>query len=66
MDGCKWCDEAVKLLENKGQNFKKIVGYGVPEVQAYLDKKLPGHETWPKIFRGDKFIGGYGDLEKLI
>jgi len=27
----------------------------------------PNHKTWPKIYSSDgKFVGGYGDLQKVV
>jgi glutaredoxin len=67
MQGCPWCNKAEQLLHKKGKNYKAILGVGNPEVDKKMKKAgRSDYKYWPKIFHNDKFIGGYGDLEKRL
>ena len=68
--GCGYCNEAKKLLNEKGKSFKNIVVDENNEKQLEEIKKImlkteqPGYEYWPKIFQRRKFIGGFTDLRE--
>lgn len=66
-DGCGYCDKAKKYLTKKGRKFRVIRG----EENQALSIRMKnigeeGYNTWPRIFRNGKFIGGYTDLVNLI
>lgn len=66
-EGCPYCEKAVALLKEKGK--KVIVKEGAKNMKLVeKEMKRVGREefkTWPKIFKGRKFIGGYSDLQNL-
>ncbi len=66
---CSYCAEAVSLLKNKRLLYKKydIMRYPfgqnklISELRTVLN--LPtNHATFPIIFKGGRFVGGYSDL----
>lgn len=62
-DGCKWCEKAVDLLEERGlpYSLRKVEGHTLGLM------KLAGLRTVPQIFDENKdHIGGYEDLEKHL
>lgn len=79
MHGCGACENAVKLLRDKGEKIVakegiKEGGGEVPEVVQEIKKRLEKlgkeyNDYWPKIFvvntTGlDEYIGGNSDLQK--
>lgn len=60
--GCSWCEKTITLLENNG--------YRVLAVDKDSEEGRPlceitskeGWNTYPRIFRGSEFIGGYQQL----
>mgnify|MGYP003337665573 FL=1 len=65
-DNCTYCDQAKKLLEEKGVDFeeKKIGhGYTLEDLLAVV----PNARTAPQIFLGEEYVGGFMELkEKFI
>jgi len=61
-EGCGYCQKAKELLAP--YHPKVIDG---PSNLSEIERKIPPEfKTWPKIFKGDKFIGGYNDLIKIV
>jgi len=57
-DGCPACAGAKQLMEKRGYKFQAIRGEE--------HNPRPSYKTWPKIYNPKgKFIGGFGDLQKL-
>jgi glutaredoxin len=70
---CPYSINAIELLKNKNKKYKEIDYYKlntklqneivdtIKEINNNKEYKL-----FPKIFKNDKFIGGYDDLSKMI
>lgn len=65
-DGCKHCDMLEKDLEDIGVPFTKLK-LGVDFEQDIVDhlKEHVQHKTYPMLFFGSQFIGGYAQFQKL-
>lgn len=67
-EGCPYCENAKTLLKRKGIPFQTInVSPEMKEkVKAEINRKARGKYsgTFPAIFSGNRFIGGYDDLQK--
>ena len=68
---CPWCIKAKNLLKEKGQKFIFVdildpsTGWTQKDMED-LRARTPGFSTVPRVFIGNKFIGGYSDLEKML
>lgn len=63
-DQCPYCDKAKFALRDEDVTVKNI-----SEDPAYLTElmeKNPGARTMPQIFRDDKLIGGYDQLQFFL
>ena len=70
LEYCPYCNNALKLLEEKNIKYKKIVVENSEEAKKHY-KKQSGMNTFPQIFlkvNKDNFlkIGGYNDLVNII
>ena len=65
-DNCTYCDQAKKLLEEKGVDFEeKKIGHG--NTLEDLLAVVPNARTAPQIFLGEEQVGGFMELkEKFI
>ena len=67
LEGCGYCDDAKKLLEDKKQDFKYIKVKSGEEVKN-LHKKLKAiigdYEYFPIILKNGKFVGGLKELKE--
>ena len=65
-DNCTYCDQAKKLLEEKGIEFEeKKIGHGY--TLENLLEVVPNARTAPQIFLDDNYVGGFMELkEKMI
>lgn len=68
--GCPFCKKATDLLNDHNIKFE-VVSDSDPINTAYLigKKGLPydrNHRTWPRIYFGEKFVGGFDDLHELL
>lgn len=54
-DGCPYCDKAIELMQEKGDEFEVFELINNDHIQVY---KFLGHKTVPHIVG----IGGYNDL----
>ena len=61
---CGYCTAALRLLKQKGVEFKEIDATGKPEIRRWL-VEATGRSTVPQIFIGGTPIGGYTDLRDL-
>ena len=61
---CSYCSAAKELFKSKGVSFEEI---DVTGDQKKLDEviKKTQHQTIPQIFVGEKFVGGFRELEAL-
>ena len=61
---CPYCSAAKELFKSKGVSFEEI---DVTGDQKKLDEliKQTQHQTVPQIFVGEKFVGGFRELEAL-
>jgi len=67
---CPFCNDAVKLLEQKNMPYN-VVNFDSEQEGVLTEiKKAHEWETVPMIFYRDgsdiKFIGGYTDLQQLL
>ena len=70
---CSYSINAIELLKNKNKKYKEIDYYKlntklqneivdtIKEINNNKEYKL-----FPKIFKNDKFIGGYDNLSRMI
>lgn len=63
--GCKYCDLAVLFLDGKNTPFTKVIMD--PCDSTYVDMRdrlfeKTGQHTFPQIFVGSTFVGGYSDM----
>ena len=62
---CNYCSAAKHLLNKKKINFEEIdIGYDDEKREEML-KKSNGARTIPRIFIGEKHVGGYVELRAL-
>jgi len=63
--GCPYCARAMRLLEQKGVNFREISApAGTPAREAAL-RRSGGRTSVPQIFVDGHHIGGCDDLMAL-
>lgn len=67
---CPFCDKAKNLLKMKGEEFEFLT-LGVDYSREDLIEKIQSNygvipRTMPQIIKGDKYIGGYAELEALL
>lgn len=65
MNYCPYCVAAKKLLESKGLPYEEVKVADDDDATWKRLEKETGFKTMPQIFIGEKFIGGFTDLEKL-
>ncbi len=66
---CPYCDDAKELFRNLDVQFGSIEvdkSNGFPEDFVKYLHQNSGLTTYPKIYIGEKCIGGFTDLGKLI
>lgn len=62
---CPYCDQAKKLLEQKGITFEeRKIGDGYSRED--LLEAVPGARTVPQIFIDDRLIGGFTELKQWV
>lgn len=63
---CPYCIAAKNLLDNKGIEYTDIVITTLSDDErAELTTRTNNHRTVPQIFIGDKFVGGFDNLNAL-
>ena len=68
---CPYCDKAKDLFANIGVQYKAVEVDQVPSLESDKEfitglHKNSGFSTYPKVYIGEKCIGGYTDLKKLF
>jgi glutaredoxin 3 len=63
-DGCSYCTMAKNLLTEEGKQFTTV--NNPPQEIVDKLKHDTGHKTYPFIYHGKKFIGGFTDLQALL
>ncbi len=61
---CPYCTRAKQLLKSKNIAFQEIDLTNDSELREKISKQT-GHQTVPMIFIGEKFIGGFDNLNAL-
>jgi len=61
---CGFCSAAKRLLQSKGVDIEEINVDRSPEMRQEVVART-GMRTVPQIFIGDKFVGGYQELQAL-
>lgn len=61
---CPYCTRAKQLLKSKNIPFQEIDLTNDSELREKISGET-GHQTVPMIFIGDKFIGGFDNLNAL-
>jgi glutaredoxin 3 len=62
--GCPFCVRAESLLRHKGVDFDEIDVTRDYGARAEISSST-GHRTFPQIFIGEEFVGGYDELSAL-
>ena len=62
---CGYCSAAKRLLQQRGLTFTEIDLTNDPELRSSLSCENQGYRTVPMIFIGQRFIGGFDDLNAL-
>ena len=67
--GCPYCAKAITTLQQSGEKHNVIdyfkLSKQLKEDLSYVIKSMNNnndHHTYPKIFKDNKFIGGYSEL----
>lgn len=64
-EGCKYCDDVKAFLIE--HNLPFAIEWLQPDLASYADKRkelveITGHTSFPWIFIGETFLGGYREL----
>jgi glutaredoxin 3 len=62
---CPYCVRAKELLKSLGLSFKEIIVADDDEKTRLSLIERTGHKTFPMIFIGEAFIGGFTELSEL-
>lgn len=65
INNCSYCDAAKNLLKSRNIEFEEINLTNDDDGKFDLIKKT-GQRTFPQVFFGEKFIGGYTDLKSFL
>lgn len=60
---CPWCDRAATLLDEKGLDYHRFP-LGRDRLLALAAEHK--HDTVPMILHGEKFVGGFSELEAYL
>lgn len=64
-DQCPYCDQAKRLLSNRGIEYEER-NISQSWTREQLLEAVPGARTVPQIFLDDQLIGGFTDLQKHL
>ena len=62
---CSYCDRAKALLLAKGQEWTEIDVEADPAKADEMVERTGGRRTVPQIFIGDRYVGGFDELQAL-
>lgn len=62
---CPYCVAAKGLLTRLGVPFEEISLEDKPELRMKLSQENNGWRTVPMIFAGERFLGGFDDINAL-
>ena len=62
--GCPFCVRAKALLESKAASYSEIDVTGDYDQRVRVSGRS-GHRTFPQIYIGETFVGGYDELQAL-
>lgn len=70
-DSCKFCTKSKTLLSEKNIPYEEVKLN--PDEKSVYEKKrnqliemTNGHKTFPWVFVGDEFVGGFSELRHLF
>lgn len=63
-NNCIYCDKAKHALRDQEVEVKNVEENR--DFFAELLSKVPNARSMPQVFRGDEYIGGFTELEKLL
>jgi glutaredoxin len=67
MDGCRWCDKAEELLDSKKIPYEAVPFQSVSKEDLIrISKSKDGSLSFPIVVIGDKYIGGFTELQKML
>lgn len=71
LNGCPYCEKAKELLKERNIafdyiEFKSLDDQKQKAIEQEIDNVKQGFRTFPRIFNGTKFIGGYSDLSQSL
>lgn len=62
-DGCRFCNNTVQALKTFGIEFKYLKLEDDYSKEDFLKVVPEGHNTFPAIFDGEDFIGGFSEFK---
>ena len=62
---CNWCTKAKNMLSYYGISYENVI-IGEDIKRSEFMEKFPEIYSVPAIFFGEKYIGGYKELEQKI
>jgi glutaredoxin 3 len=67
IEGCPYCKKAKDLVTKNGKHFKEIVvtNQNKRKIYSKIDSMTGMYRYFPIIFVGNRFIGGFTELQKI-
>ena len=62
---CGYCSAALRLLTDKGVDFREIDVTFKPALRREMTERAGGRSTVPQIFIDNMHVGGYDDIAAL-
>lgn len=62
---CPYCIRVKRLFDSLGVAYEEIGLDGQYELRARLSEENGGWRTVPMVFIGDRFVGGFDDVNEL-
>jgi glutaredoxin 3 len=71
LNGCPYCEKAKEFLKQRNIpydyiEFESLDDQKKQTITKEIDTVKPGFRTYPRIFNGTQFIGGYNDLVQSL
>lgn len=60
---CTFCKQAKQLIEDRGMSYEDNLLSSTKDVEELSEKVGYSVKTVPQIWYGDKYIGGFTDLQ---